>query len=87
MAVTPTAAYITTVNEDHTVAMPSELPVGTTVAVIAVSVPPSDDEDAARRARFETTLAAIRTAMQEQPVAHPGDEDIDLLVERARKRP
>ena len=88
MATELTPAYIATVRPDHTVELPEEMPVGATVMVIVV--PPkavAPENDPARAIRFAATLAAIKAAI-ENPVSNvPTDEELKVLVEKARKTP
>ncbi len=85
MDVEMTPTYITTIRPDRTIALPPEMPVGATVAVIVVPARPSAPDEAARRTRFETTLAAIRASMHATPPPVPPDGELDALIERARK--
>jgi hypothetical protein len=81
-----TSAYVTTVGSDRIIKLPPEMPAGTTVAVIAVPSGTSEQGDVERHARFAATLAAIRAASRpESPKATVSDEELTVLVERARK--
>jgi hypothetical protein len=82
MAVELTQAYIATIQPDHTVAVPEEMPIGASVAVIVLPSQPADD--AARRARFTATLAAIQSAMS-TPVPPLTDSELNALLEKARR--
>ncbi len=85
---TPTTAYIATINPDHTIVAPDELPVGATVAIIMMADAPSTADNTARRARFEATLAAIRDYEATPPELRPtlpSDMEIDALIKKARK--
>ena len=82
-------AYITVVNPDRTIVLPDDMPIGARVAVVIV---PSDlslpDNDAARHERFAKTLAAIKAAMESaEPSPTISDDDLDELIEAARKSP
>ncbi len=82
MTLETTPAYITTVGPDHTIALPDDITVGATVAVVLMS-DPNDDE---RQARFAATLEAIRAASAAQ-ASLPAVTDVDLeaLVKKARQ--
>ncbi|MBN1891123.1 MAG: hypothetical protein JW850_24210 [Thermoflexales bacterium] len=81
-----TPAYVTTVGADHMIKLPPDMPVGTTVAVIAVPTSTSEGDTEARRARFVATLAAIREASKAgAPHADISDEELTALVEKARR--
>ena len=86
MAQKVTPAYITTISPDHTIVLPAEMPIGATVAVVLISTSVSEADDMARRARFAETLSAIHaaSASETQPAAI-ADEDLDALIDRARK--
>lgn len=79
-----TAAYVTRVSADRTIKLPPDMPVGTTVAVIAIPTSTSVEEAEGRRARFAATLAAIREASS-WPRVDISDADLTALVEKARK--
>jgi hypothetical protein len=88
MAVELTQAHIAHIQPDHTIVLPEEMPVGATVAVIVLPVPVAPpDEEAARRARFEATLAAIRAAMSESAAPPPSEAELEALIEKARHTP
>jgi hypothetical protein len=59
---TTTAAYMITVESNHTIRLPKEVSVG---AMVAVIVMPNEQAEAARRARFAATLEAIRKASRQ----------------------
>ncbi len=81
-----TSAYVTTVGADRTIKLPPDMPVGATVAVIAVPVSASEWDAEARRARFAATLAAIREASKSgTSSANISDAELTALVEKARK--
>jgi hypothetical protein len=89
MSLTSTPAYVATVGEDHTIVLPEEIPIGAkvTITVIPSSVPNQHDDEA-RRARFEETLAAIRTASTAEIIGSAiSDAELDALIKRARKAP
>ncbi|MCK6630452.1 MAG: hypothetical protein L6R45_35435 [Anaerolineae bacterium] len=84
MTIETTPAYITTVGPDHTIVLPDDIAVGATVAVVLMSNVPGDDEG--RQARFAATLAAIRAAsIGEGPLPSIADEDLEVLVKKARR--
>jgi hypothetical protein len=84
MAVTGT--LVATVEQDHTIRVPSYLPVGEQVLVVRMSSIDALLNDVDRRARFAATRKAIQEAMQgEQPAAPPSNEEIVQLVKRARR--
>jgi hypothetical protein len=81
-----TSAFVTTVGADRTIKLPPDMPVGATVAVIAVPTSTSEQETEARRARFAATLAAIREASKAgAPRISISDAELTALVEKARK--
>ena len=88
MAIEMTPTYVATVRPDHTIVLPAEMPVGATVMVIVVpSTPTALENDPARAARFEATLAAIKAAMENPTSSLPADEELKVLVDKARKAP
>jgi hypothetical protein len=81
--------YVATVAEDHTVALPEHLPIGTRVGIIILPVS-SENGALARKARFEAALADITAAIahsRSEPITLPPDEEFDTLIEDARKAP
>jgi hypothetical protein len=74
LQLTPT--YITTVNADHTVVLPVDVPVGAHVAIVLI---PSAADEVARQARFATTLAAIKEAAQ--ATHYETSKDLDSLMD------
>ena len=80
-----TAAYISTVRPDHTVILPSDVPVGSKVAVVIMSPDENSTAEKARQARFQKMLDAIKaaTAAGFTPPAL-SDAEIDARIERAR---
>jgi hypothetical protein len=87
MALETTPAYVTKVGSDHTIVLPDEMPIGATVAIIVVPTGAASGDDAARRARFAETLAAIRAASAGRPQPAISDGELDALIEKARKAP
>ena len=82
MPATITSAYITTVRPDRTIVLPDEMAVGTTVAVVVLpSV--SEQDDAARRERFEATLGAIDDAPNAENASPISDEQLNKLIKKA----
>jgi hypothetical protein len=83
MLLEKTDAYITTIGDDHQIKLPGNMPVGAKVAVILV---PSDTPDeASRQARFRATLNAIRAASQLESPSPISDDDLNVLIRKARK--
>ena len=77
-----------TVEADHTIRVPADLPVGERVIVVRMPSVADLTGDAARRARFAATRAAIAQAIAEGfPRTAPTDDEIVALVERARRVP
>ncbi len=84
MTLETTPAYITTVGPDHTIALPDDITVGATVAVVLMSDSPKDDDE--RQARFAATLEAIRAASAAQAsLPTVTDADIEALIKKARQ--
>ncbi|MFZ4655472.1 MAG: hypothetical protein ACOYNY_00570 [Caldilineaceae bacterium] len=81
-----TAAYISTVRPDHTVVLPSNVPIGAKVAIVIMSPDESNITEKARHARFQKMLDAIKaaTAAGFTPPAL-SDAEIDARIERARR--
>jgi len=86
MTIELTPTYIATVRSDHTIVLPEEMPVGAKVMVIVVpEEKPVSENEAARKARFEATLTALKAAM-ENPIGDlPTDGELEGLVGRVRK--
>ena len=81
-----TSAYVTTVGADGTIKLPPDMPVGATVAVIAVPTSVSELDAEARLARFAATLTEIRQASKPGALrANISDAELTALVEKARK--
>ncbi len=86
MALQTTPAYITIVNPNRTIELPSDMPIGTTVAVIVMPSEETEREEEARHARFAAPLAAIRAASEDETWQNTlSDTEIEALVEKARK--
>ena len=86
MAIELTPAYVATVRPDHTVVLPEEMPIGSTVMVIVLpSKAVAPENDPTRAARFEATLAAVKAAMENPIPNPPTDEELKAMVEKARK--
>ncbi|MCB9077856.1 MAG: hypothetical protein H6631_09710 [Anaerolineaceae bacterium] len=77
-----TAAYITTVRPDHTIVLPEEMAVGSTVAVVVLP-PPSEADDAARRDRFNATLNAVSRVSSDEKASTISDEQLSILIKKA----
>ena len=78
-------AYVGIVEANHTVSLPTDVPVGATVAVIIIPKETPSPNDAVRQAHFKDALAAIRAAEARTDIILPPDAEIDELIERARK--
>jgi hypothetical protein len=88
MPIEATPAYIATIQPDHTISLPEEMPVGTRVMVIVVpSKVTLPEEDPARAARFKATFAALQAALTSPISGLPSDEELKALVGKARKTP
>ena len=84
----PPTTLFATVEADHTIKVPADLPVGERVMVVRMPSEADLTGDAARRARFAATRAAIVRAIDEGfPRTVPTDEEIVALVKRARRAP
>ncbi|MFN8489744.1 MAG: hypothetical protein U0350_19320 [Caldilineaceae bacterium] len=80
------ATVIATVEPNHTVKVPSTIPVGEQVIVVPLPAIESLIHDAARRARFAATRAAVQQALATRPSQTPlSNQEIVALVKRARK--
>lgn len=78
-----TPAYIATINANHTIELPEEMPVGATVAVVLIPAGIDNAAGIERHERFSRTLTAITAAAT--PPLDMTDEDIDALIKQARK--
>lgn len=77
-----------TVEADHTIKVPADLPVGERVMVVRMPSAVDLTGDVARRARFAATRVAIVQAIAEGfPRTTATDEEIVALVKRARRAP
>jgi len=87
MSASTTPAYIGTVDEGHVVSVPSEVPIGARVAILLLPPSTLDEREGDRRERFESVLAAIRSAIA-AGYATPtiSDEELDARVRRARQQ-
>lgn len=84
----PSTTLVATVEADHTIKVPADLPVGERVLVVRMSSLSELTKDATRRARFAATRAALAHAIAEDfPSTAPTDEEIVALVKRARRAP
>lgn len=80
------ATIYATVEPDHTIKVPADLPVGARVMVVSVPSLVDMKDDVARRERFAATRAAIARAMVEGfPKTIPTNEEIETLVKSARR--
>ncbi len=86
MSLTTNAAYIATVERDHTIHLPDAIPVGAKVAVLLLPIEEASSEHNSRHARFEQVLAAVRAAMAEgfSPPAI-SDTELNARIRRARQ--
>ena len=81
-----TAAYITTVDADRTIHLPSSVPNGATVAVIVMPSSWHDDEQL-RQFRFSAALEEIhRGDMSEAATPSLSDQEINQLIRKLRKQ-
>lgn len=83
MAIEMTPTHIATIRPDHTITLPTEMPVGAKVMVIVM---PDEANESARKARFAKTIEAIRVAMQ-MPLNKISDAELNALVDKARRTP
>lgn len=81
-----TAAYITAMDADHTIHLPSSVPNGATVAVIVM--PPSwRDDEQVRQFHFSAALEEIHTVnTSKAPTPSLSDQEINQLVRKLRKQ-
>lgn len=86
MSIATTAAFISTVNADHTIRLPKEIPVGAKVAVVLMPTEEQTVELDTRRARFEKVISAIRAAIADGFAAPAiSDEELSARIKRARR--
>jgi hypothetical protein len=86
MALKTTEAFITKVGAGHTIVLPDEMPIGTTVVVTVVPESEVEEVDEERHARFAATIEAIRRSYPFYEAQPPiSDDELDALIERARK--
>jgi hypothetical protein len=77
-----TQVYIATVGPDHTIVLPEDIAVGSTVVVVLLSTPPEYDPH--RQARFMATIEAIRAAMAiETSPLDIANTDLEALIKKA----
>lgn len=87
MSLSTTPAYIGTVEEGHTVSVPSDVPVGTKVAILLLPSTAVEEQEAGRKERFGNVLAAIRSAIAAGYTAPAiPDEELDARIRRARQQ-
>jgi hypothetical protein len=80
------STLIATIEPDHTIKLPSHLPIGERVLVVRLSSIDALLNDSSRRARFAATRKAIQAAMQNRQVAEvPTNAELVQLVKRARR--
>ncbi|RIK42037.1 MAG: hypothetical protein DCC55_10130 [Chloroflexi bacterium] len=81
-----TMMVVGTVEADHTVKVPADLPVGEQVMIVRLPSIPALLRDPQRRARFAATRAAIQQAIQAGfPKRTLSNDEIVALVKRARQ--
>ena len=87
MSVNTTPAYIGTVDEGHTVSVPSEVPIGSKVAILLLPPTSIDEREAERRDRFDDVMAAIHSAIANgYTTPSISDEELDAHIRRARQQ-
>jgi hypothetical protein len=80
------AMLIATIEPDHTIKVPKELPVGEKVVIVRIPSIHSLLQDPDRHERFAATRAAIQNAIRlGYPSKEYSDEELVSLVKRARK--
>jgi hypothetical protein len=86
MNLVTTAAFISTVNADHAIQLPEDIPVGAKVAVFLLPEQESTVEQTARRARFERVMMAVRAAIADN-FSSPtiSDAELKARIQRARR--
>ena len=83
--ISTTPAYISTVSADHTITLPTDVPIGTRVAIIIMGPDEIKITEKARHARFQKVLDAIKAAVDSGFTSPTiSDEEIDARIERAR---
>ena len=86
MSLVTTAAFISTVNGDHTIQLPKEVPIGAKVAIFLMPGEAANPEQLTRQARFEKVIAAVRAAIADgftPPVI--SDAELKARIQRARQ--
>ena len=87
MNMSTTPAYITTVDEGHTVNIPTEVPIGARVAILLLPPLAVDEREVERKERFDSVFAAIRSAIAAGYTAPAiGDEELDARIRAAQKQ-
>lgn len=87
MSVSTTPAYIGTVDEGHTVSVPSEVPIGTKVAILLLPSTSVDEREAERKERFDSVMIAIRSAISADYTPPTiSDEELETRIRRARQQ-
>jgi hypothetical protein len=86
MDLAPLTSYITTVSSDRTIRLPTDVPVGATVAVVLLPRTLAAADDVARRERFERMRTALRLA-SERGTSGPelDDATLNALIDEARR--
>jgi hypothetical protein len=86
MSLVTTAAFISTVNSDHTIQLPEEVPIGAKVAIFLMPGGEPNPDQIVRRARFEKVIAAVRAAIADgftPPII--SDAELKARIQRARQ--
>jgi hypothetical protein len=86
MAIEMTPTHIATIRPDHTITLPTEMPIGAKVMIIVMPDESAKVDERARQERFAKTLEAIRVAMK-MPLPKISDAKLNALVDKARKSP
>jgi galactokinase len=83
-----TKAVLATIEENHTIKVPLDMPVGRKVAVFLIPEETpgetADSEDEARSARFAAALELINEAAK-KPQKEISKEELHALIDEARK--
>lgn len=86
MSISTTPAYIGTVGEGHVVSVPSEVPVGSKVAILLLPET-VEEQEAGRKERFASVLSAIGSAIAAgYTTPAVSDDELDALIRRARQQ-
>ncbi len=80
----PTKAILAVVEEDHTVKLPADMPVGAKVAIFLMPTEEMQAAEQTREARFAAALALINEAAK-KPQKEVSKEEVHALVDEARR--